>query len=227
MTATPETTRTANVQARLTDIRAREQAATDGHWGTYYDGNGTYTIEAQPHLIIGQGNVSAGTVATLVGEHADGQTYANARFMAYAREDVPFLLDLVAELGSIVETLGRGAGPAVEPIRDSFPEGAAVVRLKEALAKFRAQGQDNPLADDLDTAIRFMEFTRQDIRQLRRAWAAISGCLLKQSRHEYLTDDDLADVPKSHQALLQGHDAVRRELLKVVAERDALREGKA
>lgn len=96
MTATPETT--VDVQKRLEEIRAREAAATPGHWGTYYDGQGTYTIEAQPRLIPGHGNVSEGKVATLEGEHGDGVTYANARFTAHAREDVPFLLDLVAEL---------------------------------------------------------------------------------------------------------------------------------
>jgi len=225
MTATPETTRKPNVYARLSEIRDREQAATPGHWGTSYDGQGTYTVEAQPRLIPGQGNVSAGTVATLAGVHGDGQTYANARFTAHARDDVPFLLDLVTELGGLVEALGRGVDSAVEPIQNSFPEGAAVVRLKAALAEFRAQGQDNPLADDLDTAIRFMEFTRQDIRQLRKAWAAMSGCLIKQSRHQFLTDEDLTDVPSSHRSFLQGWDAMRRELLAVVEERNKLRDG--
>lgn len=202
MTATPETIRVTNVRARLAEIRAREQAATAGHWGTHYDGKGTYTIEAQPRLIPGQGNVSEGVVATLSGEHGDGQTYANARFAAHAREDVPFLLGLVAELGGLVESLGQSAGREVEPIQGSFPEGAAIVRLKAALAEFRTQGQNNPLADDLDTAIRFVEFTRQDIRQLRKAWAAISGCLIKQDRNERLTDEDLAGIPASHRDLL-------------------------
>jgi len=212
MTATPETTRTTDVHARLTEIRDREQVATPGHWGTYYDGQGTYTVEAQPRLIPGQGNVTAGTVATLVGEHGDGQTYANARFIAHAREDVPFLLDLVAELGSLVETLGRGAGPAVEPIQDSFPEGAAMVRLKTALAEFRAKGQVNSLADDLDTAIRFVEFTRQDIRQLRKAWAAMSGCLISLSRGRRMRDEDLEGIPASHREILlamQGRNHLR------------------
>jgi hypothetical protein len=114
---------------------------------------------------------------------------------------------------------------AVQPISDAFPEGAAMVRLKTALAEFRTKGQANTLADDLDTAIRFVEFTRDDIRQLRKAWAAISGCLIKQGRHEYLTDADLADVPDSHRAFLLGRDVMRRDLLKVVEERNRLRDG--
>lgn len=94
---------TTDVQARLAEIRARADAATPGHWGTYYDGKGTYTIEAQPRLIPGHGNVSEGVVATLTGEHGDGMTYANARFAAHARDDVPFLLDRIAELESQVK----------------------------------------------------------------------------------------------------------------------------
>jgi hypothetical protein len=92
MTTTPDTS------TRIDEIRAREQAATPGHWGTYYDGKGTYTVQAQPRLIPGTGNVTAGDVATLSGEHGDGQTYADARFIGHAREDVPYLLDRVAEL---------------------------------------------------------------------------------------------------------------------------------
>lgn len=101
MTTTPETT--TDVQKRLEEIRAREAAATPGYWGTCYDGQGAYTVEAQPRLIPGHGNVNEGTVATLEGEHGDGQTYANARFTAHAREDVPFLLERVAELEAQVK----------------------------------------------------------------------------------------------------------------------------
>lgn len=112
---------------------------------------------------------------------------------------------------------------AVQPISDAFPEGAAIVRLKAALAQFRSTQHGNPLAEDLDAAIRFVEFTRGDIRQLRKAWAAITGCLVKQGALQYLTDADLVDVPVSHRAFLLGRDALRRDLLKVVEERNALR----
>jgi hypothetical protein len=86
---------------RIEEIRARADAATPGHWGTSYDGKGNYTIEAQPRLIPGQGIVNEGAVATLAGEHGDGQTYSNARFAAHAREDVPFLLDRIAQLEAL------------------------------------------------------------------------------------------------------------------------------
>jgi hypothetical protein len=82
---------------RIDEISAREKAATPGHWGTYYDGKGTYTVQAQPRLIPGVGNVTGGDIATLVGEHGDGQTYANARFTAHARDDIKFLLQELAD----------------------------------------------------------------------------------------------------------------------------------
>ncbi|WP_329376157.1 hypothetical protein [Streptomyces sp. NBC_01483] len=93
MTATP----------RIEEIRSRADAATPGHWGTSYDGKGTYSVEAQPRLIPGVGNVDNGVVATLSGEHGDGQTYHDATFVSRAREDVPFLLDRVAELEALVQ----------------------------------------------------------------------------------------------------------------------------
>jgi hypothetical protein len=83
---------------RIAEIRARADAATPGHWGVHYDGKGTYTIEAQPRLIPGVGNVREGVVATLRGEHGEAQPYRDSGFMARAREDVPFLLERVAEL---------------------------------------------------------------------------------------------------------------------------------
>lgn len=90
---------------RIEEIRARADAATPGHWGTSYDGKGTYTIEAQPRFVPGSGTVSVseGIVATLAGEHGDEQTYRNARFAAEAREDVTFLLDRIAELEAQVK----------------------------------------------------------------------------------------------------------------------------
>lgn len=92
----------------------------------------------------------------------------------------------------------------VTPISDAFPEGAAMVRLKTALAEFRSKGQVNTLADDLDTAIRFVEFTRDDIRQLRASWAAMSGCLARMSQGKSMADTDLAGIPASHREILLG-----------------------
>jgi hypothetical protein len=96
-------TTASDTSTRLDEIRAREQAATPGHWGTEYDGEGTYYVHARLRTTPQEGMASDGVVATLPGEHADGQTYANARFTAHAREDVPFLLDRVAELEAQVK----------------------------------------------------------------------------------------------------------------------------
>jgi hypothetical protein len=90
---------------RIAEIRARAEAATPGHWGVHYDGKGTYTIEAQPRLVPGIGSVREGVVATLRGQHDDAQPYRDSGFMARAREDVPFLLDRVAELEGLVKEL--------------------------------------------------------------------------------------------------------------------------
>ncbi|MEW1565767.1 hypothetical protein AB0454_22610 [Streptomyces sp. NPDC093509] len=96
MTATPETP--ADTASRLALIRGRADAATPGHWGTDYDGKGTYVIHSRLRTTPKEGMASDGVVASLVGQHGDQQTYANARFTAHARDDVPFLLDRVTEL---------------------------------------------------------------------------------------------------------------------------------
>ncbi|MFB7211050.1 hypothetical protein [Streptomyces sp. NPDC056255] len=82
---------------RIAAIRAREQAATPSHWGTHYDGNGTYYISAGLRPTPA-GTVCDAVVAEVHGEHGDSQTYRDARFIADAREDIAFLLDRVAEL---------------------------------------------------------------------------------------------------------------------------------
>lgn len=103
MTVTPETT--VDLARRLDEIRARVDAATPGHWGTDYDGKGTYYVHAGLRTTPNEGMASDGVVAMLEGRHGDDQTYRNARFTAHSREDVPFLLDLVAELSGLVRDL--------------------------------------------------------------------------------------------------------------------------
>ncbi|MEU9947049.1 hypothetical protein [Streptomyces sp. NPDC047939] len=120
---------------RTDEIRAREAAATPGHWGTGYDGKGTYTIEAHPRFVPGSGaaSVNDGIIATLTGEHCDGQTYCDADFIARAREDVPYLLGRVAELEA---ALGRVEGLATR--LEEFAENALRVDDRElytAIAK--------------------------------------------------------------------------------------------
>ncbi|WP_406145640.1 hypothetical protein [Streptomyces anulatus] len=102
--AMDRTTTTDDTQsdARIDEIRTRTDAATPGHWGTSYDGKGTYTVEARPRLDPRAGSVDEGPVATLAGEHGDEQTYRDARFIAHAREDVPYLLERLALVEALV-----------------------------------------------------------------------------------------------------------------------------
>ncbi|MFJ7200908.1 MULTISPECIES: hypothetical protein [unclassified Streptomyces] len=82
---------------RIDEIRARQQAATPGHWGTHYDGTGTYYISAGLRPTP-TGTVCDAVVAAVRSEHGDEQAYHDARFIADAREDLAFLLDRVDEL---------------------------------------------------------------------------------------------------------------------------------
>ncbi|MFI1161313.1 hypothetical protein [Streptomyces sioyaensis] len=88
---------------RLAEIREREQEATKGPWGTYYDGKGTYTVQSVCCVSLATGFTSDGDIATLNGEHGDGQAYANADFIARAREDVRALLAEVDRLRAYAE----------------------------------------------------------------------------------------------------------------------------
>lgn len=83
---------------RIAEIRARAGAATPGPWGTEYDGKGTYHVHARLRTTPSEGMASDGVVASLTGRHGDSQVYRDARFVAHAREDIPFLLDRVAKL---------------------------------------------------------------------------------------------------------------------------------
>lgn len=75
---------------RLAEIRARAAAATEGTWGTYYDG-AVYYLGANLRL------TSAGsTCSRQIGAIADGddktQAFHDAMFIGRARTDVPWLL---------------------------------------------------------------------------------------------------------------------------------------
>ena len=93
--------------SRIDEIRGRHEAATPGPYGTRRDLDGTYTIQHGTFVTAKDGCGSDGDVAVLVG---DEQTaYRNGTFLARAREDVPYLLNRVAELEA---ALGRADGLA-------------------------------------------------------------------------------------------------------------------
>ena len=85
---------------RIEEIRARHQAATPGPWGTSRDLNGTYTIKHGTYITREDGFGSDGDVAVLAGD--EQAAYSNGSFIARAREDVPYLLDRVAELEALL-----------------------------------------------------------------------------------------------------------------------------
>jgi hypothetical protein len=99
-------------------------------------------------------------------------------------------------------------------IPDSIPVGKAAKKLRKAIADFRATHETTDEIDAIELVLDDLSRTRADIAHLRRSWAAISGCLIKQGRHEDLTDADLVDIPTSHRAYLRGHDATRQEAVR-------------
>lgn len=104
-----------DADTRLDEIRARQQAATPGTWGTYYDG-------AVYHLATDMRIFSAGTsCGREIGEIPDAddkaQAFHDAMFIGRARDDIPFLLNMVTqllaenqELAAENETLTRALG---------------------------------------------------------------------------------------------------------------------
>ncbi|MGQ3551758.1 hypothetical protein [Streptomyces rochei] len=82
---------------REAEIAARAEAATPGPWGTHRDLDAVYTIQARPRTTR-DGMENDGDIATLAVGRLDAEGYANARFAAHAREDVPALL---AELAAV------------------------------------------------------------------------------------------------------------------------------
>ncbi|MEV6165752.1 hypothetical protein AB0L71_28330 [Streptomyces sp. NPDC052052] len=116
---------------RLDEIRAREQAATPGPWGTSRDLNGTYTIKHGTRITREDGFGSDGDVAVLVGD--EQAAFSNGSFIARARKDVPYLLNRVAELEAAVQ---RACGLATR--LEEFAENALRVDDRElytAIAK--------------------------------------------------------------------------------------------
>ncbi|MGQ4437996.1 hypothetical protein ACN6LI_003362 [Streptomyces violaceoruber] len=76
---------------REVEIAARNEAATPGPWGSHRDLNAAYTIQARPRTTR-NGMENDGIIATLPTDRTDAENYANARFIAHAREDVEALL---------------------------------------------------------------------------------------------------------------------------------------
>ncbi|MFD7609656.1 hypothetical protein [Streptomyces sp. NPDC059828] len=93
---------------RIAEITAREAAATQGTWCTYYDG-ATY------HLGVDHRLTTHGTTCTRqIGQLPDGddktQAYNDATFIRNARTDVPWLLAEVRRLkGEVAQLAAENA----------------------------------------------------------------------------------------------------------------------
>lgn len=111
--------------ARLAEITARAEAATTGPWCTddweIYQGT-----EYQPGISQWIGETCRGT-------SSPEQDRVDAAFVAHAREDIPFLLQLlrekdaeITELRSMNRAIEQGLGIPDEPVLPDV-EGAAVI----------------------------------------------------------------------------------------------------
>ena len=82
-----------NIDERLAAIRARAEAATPGPWHIEDDSN--FKNEEHAGSVVTEQGYYLAKIEPDV-DDADG----NAEFIAHAREDVPYLLDLVTALSS-------------------------------------------------------------------------------------------------------------------------------
>ncbi|WP_046248086.1 hypothetical protein [Streptomyces sp. MBT28] len=116
--------------SREAEIAARAAAATRGPWGSHRDLDAVYTVQARPRTTR-HGMENDGIIAALPADRADAESYANARFLAHAREDVPALL---AELA------------AVRAERDQARQRANAVRgsAKQFMRRTRFTGEEQP-----------------------------------------------------------------------------------
>ena len=86
----------------LDAIQARANAATPGPWGSHRDLNAVYTVQARPRTTR-DGMENDGAIATLAAGRTDAESYANARFIAAAREDVDALVAEVRRLRAVLD----------------------------------------------------------------------------------------------------------------------------
>lgn len=88
-------------QARLAGIRARTEKATAGPWEVFHRLPGLTAADDETENGVGL-DIEGPTHAWKHGQFARS---ADAQFIAHAREDIPYLLALVAELDADRERL--------------------------------------------------------------------------------------------------------------------------
>jgi len=100
-----------DADTRLAEIAARQQDATKGTWGTYYDGT-IYHLAADMRV--------DGSCSRQIGEIPDGddktQAFHDAMFIGRARDDIAFLLAQVNQLRKQLATVAEFAAKRAEYI---------------------------------------------------------------------------------------------------------------
>lgn len=97
---------TKSISERLQEIMRRESAATPGPWAMDYEVyEGLTTAMVKAEAIVQDYLTEKGYAEEIVRQPRDPkdplsrrQVYQDGRFIAHARMDIPFLLELVSEL---------------------------------------------------------------------------------------------------------------------------------
>ncbi|MEZ3180347.1 hypothetical protein KYY02_17130 [Streptomyces pimonensis] len=126
---------------REAEIAKRADAASRGLWGSHRDLNGAYTIQARPRTTR-YGMENDGDIATLAADRTDAESYANARFIAHAREDVPALL---AELAAVRAERDQARARIAEHMHEAACPVAEIQMRMLGCPGF----EGNPVAPDL------------------------------------------------------------------------------
>jgi DNA repair exonuclease SbcCD ATPase subunit len=124
-------------QERLRSIAEREQQATKGPWKVD-------ALQIGALWNVGTDDIDVGLAAQLPNDpKSEGRT-ANAQFIAHAREDVPYLLSLVARQAQEIAQLqaDRDAFHMDYRIKSDQQSKAALVRAEQAESEVSRQAQE-------------------------------------------------------------------------------------
>jgi hypothetical protein len=125
-------------EQQLDAIEARANATTPGPWGTHRDLTAAYTVQARPRLTR-NGTDHEGDIATLTPGRTDDESYANARFIAHAPEDVRALL---AEIRRLHAELASARAAAITDVGNWLNE------VGEKGAAYLVRTVDIPAAEE-------------------------------------------------------------------------------
>ena len=100
---------------RLTEIRERAEAATPGPWSWLWLHAAGFVAQCDlpPHDITSR-DIWLGSETPLI---ADDVSDGDGSFIAHARQDIPFLLDQIAERDARIERQGESIDNLAEEIQ--------------------------------------------------------------------------------------------------------------